>query len=231
MRELFPILNRICRESQERSGGRPNKPECEPARPPLALRFAAALLSAFALHAGPVAAQVPPADPEMVKIVEKFLNTPTADLPPSAVPPFLAVDPESLPKKLRDKARARRLELHTLKQLAAGKRKGSVRIPDADCEVPQEAKSGQSGLMAGAGFEEITEAEEVCVMEKTKCTERDMLCEFSLQIVLERAGKRVRRRYFLHQNDPLMAVVAGCRGSGVGGQTKFFGRGGPICSR
>jgi hypothetical protein len=171
------------------------------------------------------------ADAETVKKVESFLKRPTAELPPDRIDEFVAIDPESLPKKLQVPFKAKRLELFTLKQMAEGKKKGLIRTPDEHCEVPREAKSGDARVLLMAGYEEITGEEVGCITERTKCTEMDMLCEFSLQILVERVGKKKERssRFFLHEKDPLMAVVAGCR-SASGGNTHFFGRGGPVCS-
>ena len=171
------------------------------------------------------------ASPETVKEVEAFLKAPTSELPPDKIDDFLAIDPDSLPAKLRTPFRAKRVELYTLKQLAEGKKKGTIRTPDADCSIPKDAKSGEAKILLMAGYSEITGDELDCVKSRTKCTERDLMCEFSLQEVVERVGKKkeIKYRFFFHERDPMMAVVAGCRG-GTGGQTNFFGRGGPICS-
>lgn len=164
-----------------------------------------------------------------VDMVKAFLKMPTAQMPAEHIPRFLAVPPESLPQKLRKQFQARCLELHTLKQIAAAKKRG-IFTPEADCAVPKQAKGERADIMRLAGFEEIREEEERYVMNKTNCPEATLLCEFSLQIVREPAGQKVgaKRRLFLHQNDPLMALVAEYR-EGGGKQTHFFGLGGISC--
>jgi hypothetical protein len=171
------------------------------------------------------------ASPETVREVEAFLKVPTSDLPPGRIDAFLAIDLDSLPAKLQVPFKAKRVELYTLKQLAEGKKKGTIRTPDANCDVPKDAKSGQAKVLLMAGYEEITDDELSCVMSRTKCSERELMCEFSLQEVIELVGKKKEKRYrfFFHTRDPIMAVVGGCRG-GNGQQTNFFGRGAPICS-
>jgi hypothetical protein len=168
------------------------------------------------------------------KLVEYFVNTPVSELPPENVNEFMAVDPQKLPAKLRPKFEARKLELNTMKQLAAGKKRGSIRTPEKNCDVPDEAKSDQPAALKMAGFEEIQDDEEEWILKQTQCTERDLLCEFSLQIVVERDPKTKkvkRRRYYLYPTDPLMAIVASYRSqSGAGGNTNFFGRGSLLCS-
>src|SRR5437762_2883744 len=93
--------------------------------------------------AGACAAETAPASTEDVKLVEAFLKTPTAELPPAAVDHFVAIEPEALPKKLRQRYKAKRLELYTLRQLAQGKKKGTLRTPEDGCQIPREAKSGE----------------------------------------------------------------------------------------
>ena len=70
-------------------------------------------------------------------------------------------------------------------------------------------------------------------MKSTKCTEHDLMCEFTLRIIIEKykVGKKKfkRRRLFLHGKDPLMALVGRYRQGGKG-PNKFFGVGGPTCA-
>ena len=187
----------------------------------------------IALLAGVSAAEAAEKSHEQ-KLVEYFVNTPINELPPENVEEFMAVDPAKLPEKLRPKFEGRKLELQTLRQLATNKKKGTIRTPEKDCAVPDEAKSQDPKALKMGGFEEITDGEEHCVMEKTQCTERDMLCEFSLQIIVQRHPKThkvVGRRLFLYPTDPLMALVASCRSkSGAGGNTNFFGQASVLCS-
>ena len=175
----------------------------------------------------------PEADKATIKMVEFFIKAPMSDLPAGHIDDFLAIDPETLPVKLRDSFKGKRLELYTMKQLAGSKKKGAFRMPDAACDIPKDAKSNDLKALKFAGYDEITDDEENCVMRITHCTEHDMLCEFTLQIVIETIMKKKKplklKHLLLHQNDPLMAVVAECR-AGVGGQTNFFGTLKPSCS-
>jgi len=175
-----------------------------------------------------------PADADTVKMVEFFIKAPVSDLPADHIQDFMAVDPDTLPKKLVEPFKGKRLELYTLKQEAAGKKRGVYRMPEKDCEITKDAKSDDLAALKFAGYQEITDDEEKCVEEHTKCNEHDMLCEFSLQIAVEtivlKNKKKTRIRHlFLHQNDVLMGVVAECR-EGVGGQTNFFGTMKPTCA-
>lgn len=194
-----------------------------------------AWLLAASLVAPPSLA-VEPATKETVSMVEKVLKTPTEELPPGVVPPFLAVDPESLPKKLRQRFLAKRVELYSLKHLADTKKRGAVRMPDYSPApaVPDEGQSDNPGILLMAGYTELTESELDYVKDKSKCTERDLETEFSLKITVTRDPKTrkvVGRRLFLHAKDPLQGMVAAFRSqSGVGGQTNFFGVGGFTCA-
>jgi hypothetical protein len=69
-----------------------------------------------------------------------------------------------------------------------------------------------------------------CVETRTKCTEEDLICEFTLNVTVKQAKSGPRKRFFIHSKDPLMTKVAECRGKG-GGQTNFFGSSGVGCSR
>jgi len=83
-----------------------------------------------------------------------------------------------------------------------------------------------------AGYVELFEDDLLCVEKETKCTPHDLMCEFTLQSVVEIKGKKKNLRYFMHQNDIIMGIVAGCRGkNGVGKQTNFFGTMKPLCQR
>ena len=81
--------------------------------------------------------------------------------------------------------------------------------------------------MLMAGYEEIFEGEERYLVDKTKCSQKQQMCEFSLQVILEKqpGTKSVLKRYFLHSRDPLMALVGEYRASGRRRNTDFFGLG------
>jgi hypothetical protein len=178
-----------------------------------------------------------PADTDTVKMVEFFIKAPVESLPADHIDEFLAVDSDFLPQKMRVKFKAKKLELYTLKQLAHRKKYVTIISAEETCEVPHEAKSGEIDLLKMVGYQEITEDEEQWVQQKTKCSERKMLCEFTLQIVDENVGtknrKKVRRRYFLYCKnacDPLYVLVGAHRAQADGKQTDFYGVGSPVCT-
>lgn len=180
------------------------------------------------------AAPAKKAAPEVLKLVNYFLETPTGNLAPEAVESFLAVDPDSLPKKLRNRYQSKRIELLALKHTTErNARKGNFRIHDENCAPPPGSKGTDPAVFRAGGFwEEIREEEESFLLRETSCSEEDLMCEFSLQIALEKDRKgRVVRRYFLHPNDPLMAYIATFRSGKGTGNTKFLGLGGPNCPR
>lgn len=179
------------------------------------------------------AAPVKKADREALKLVNYFLETPTGNLPAEAIETFLAVDPESLPKKLQNRYKSKRLELLALKHTTDRQnRKGNFRIPEENCAPPPGSKETECAVLRAGGFwEKISEEEEAYLLKQTSCTELDLMCEFSLQVGWEKDKKgRTLPCYFLHPNDPLMGYIATYR-SGKGASTKFFGIGGPNCPR
>ena len=169
-------------------------------------------------------------DGDTLAMVKAFLKLPTEKLPAEHVPRFLAVDPELLPAKLRRPFRAKRIELHTFRQLADGKKKGNIRMPDENCLVPKEATSREVGILKMAGYAEITDQEERFLIEQTKCTEHDLMCEFTLRIIIDKENKIEGRRLFMHGKDPMMALVGTYRAYGRTRQTNFFGMGFPTCA-
>lgn len=190
-----------------------------------------ALLLAGLLALPAAAADKAAKEDDTKEFVEAVVKTPTAELPPSWVPRFMEADLEALPKALAAKARAKRIELYTLKHIAETKKRGTVRIPDDDCAAPKDTQSTDPGLLLGAGYFELTPDDLQCIKDKSKCTEHDLMCEFTLQILTERDKKgRKKYRFFMHKNDPIASLAGACRGK-AGGQTNFFGRANFVCSR
>ncbi|MBI3551090.1 MAG: hypothetical protein HY077_01115 [Elusimicrobia bacterium] len=194
-----------------------------------------ALILALAVIFAPCAGAAD-ADKDTVEMVEAFIKLPVDRLPVEHIDRFVAVDPETLPKKLRQGFKAKKLELYTFKQLAHRKKVGTIISGDDNCAVPHEGKSNEISVLLMVGYQEITEDEKIWVGNKTKCTERDMLCEFSLQVVDEKGSKKkaARRRYFLYCKascDPLMVLIGAHRDRADGKQTNFFGMGAPVCTR
>jgi len=186
------------------------------------------MLSLSLACAGETAESAAALDQDTLEMVKAFVKMPTEDLPVGHIPKFLAVDPRALPAGLRQSFAAKRLELYTLKHVAEGKKKGGVRMPEENCSAPGEAEGQSLKVMRLAGFEEISDDEERFVKEKTNCTEHDLMCEFTLKVLLNK--RSARRRLFLHMKDPLFALVGQYRETGRLRQTKFFGIGNPVCA-
>jgi hypothetical protein len=172
----------------------------------------------------------PKADAETIKTVELFLKTPTESLPPESIEGFMAVDVETLPKALREKTQAKKLELHVLRHIADGKKKGFFRTPGPECARPKEAGSLIVKILRMAGFSEITKREKEYLEQRTTCTERELMCEFTLQVV---ENKRPGRDpiYLLHEKDQLMAYLAEFRQGRKSTDTNFFGSLKPTCPK
>lgn len=159
-------------------------------------------------------------DKTTVELVEYFLKVPLAEADPSFVNRFLAVAQEDIPKKLRRKALAKQIEIRDLVKLHATKKQGVLIQPDEACsEKDFIFPLDQVSFYLSMGYEEVNEDELEYVKNKTKCTEIDLGCRFTLKIFFKK-GKD-RRMMFVPQ-DPIMAIVAE---SHKGGSTKFFGMG------
>ena len=167
------------------------------------------------------AAEPVSADTETVKFVQYLVKTPAQELQANWIDHFIAIDPETLPKKLRNPFNAKKLELYTLRQLSESKKKGLLVRTGDDCSIPKEAKSMLIGLLRMARYQEIFEDEEQFVIDKTQCSQKEQ----------KKPGeKSVRKRYFMHPNDPLMALVEEYRASAEHRNTNFFGIGAfPSC--
>jgi hypothetical protein len=173
-----------------------------------------------------------------VKLVESFVKTETGDLPPEQIPEFMAVDPKTLPSRLRTQFQARRAELMSLKKLSDQRKRPAFRRlgkegDKAQCEV-EEGTQQYVDSLRGMGFEQISKSEEDFLMEKTKCSECELQEESSLLMVLVPAKKKEEpptRYLFLSTSDPLFVLVAMYReGKENTTGTNFFGIGmTPFC--
>lgn len=192
------------------------------------LRLSRALIAGIIL-----AAEAAALDADTKAMVEAFLKMPVEQMPPDHIGRFMAVKAEDLPEKLRPKFEARKLELSTLRHISATKKKGFVRMPEKDCAVPDDTKAAGAAIFKLAGYGEIDEAEVLYLTDRTKCTVEELMCEFSLRVVVEKAAKGKKKTTFmLHQNDVLWGMIAQYRSGSKGTQTNFFGLGGgPVCSR
>jgi hypothetical protein len=160
-------------------------------------------------------------DTTTLQLVQYFLKTPTADASPKLIDPFLAVNTDALPKKIRGKAAAKQVEINALLRLHDTKKKGSFIQPAEGCNAHDFVKPlSMLAYFPDPGYETVTEDELKYVMDKTKCTEDDLGCRFSMLIFFQEKKDRVVK---FNASDPIMALVAEARGKG--GSTHFFGAG------
>ena len=187
----------------------------------VAAAIGAALMS-FAVPAGAAPSSVAASTgAATVELVEYFLKVPTSEADPKFVPQFLAVDAQSLPKKLRRKAQSKQIEIQTLIKLHDEKKAGSFVMPLEGCTAKDFVLPlDQAALYLTLGFEEIDEDELKYVTDRTKCDEVDLGCRFSLKIFFQ---KKKDRRLMFNASDPIMAIVAEARSKGGSGSHLFGG--------
>ncbi len=186
----------------------------------VAMRTLLALL--LLLAAAPSRAADPvAADSSTVRLADYFVQTPINEADPKLVSPFLALDAQTLPKRLREKARAKQLAIQALLKLHDTKKKGNWLQPVGGCTAESFVKPLKDiPAYAMAGYVPITEEELKYIMHKTNCTELDLGCQFTFTIFYD---KKKPRKLMLHQNDPIDALAA--ESHGPHGQTNFFGVG------
>lgn len=179
--------------------------------------------------------KIAPASPAAVNFVKLFLKTPTEELPPERIPEFIKIKADSLPAKLRVPYLAKKEELLALKKMVESRKRPPVRRagegePPPNSCLPDPPR--YLTVLPTAGFAQITDDEEKYLQEKVKCTECELIVEFTLRKVEK--PKRGRGKsgfvYFLHEKDPLNALVGGYR-AGIKNPfgTNFFGTGNPTC--
>ncbi len=185
-------------------------------------------LAGFAVAAGSSG----PDEKTRTKIVEYMLKTPMNEADPALVAEFMKFDAAALPKKWRDKARAKQMEIDALVKIHDGKKKGPFRFPSPTCAPKRYGPEGLRVMAMIPGNQEIGWEEEVYVEKKTDCTEDQLICEFSLNVVvIPRPGQPPLKRFFLMEQDPLMAVVAEKRGGGGSAGNKYFQELKPSCQK
>lgn len=184
------------------------------------------------------------ASSDQIKLVKYFLKTPTKNLNPDLVPDFLAVGEKNVPSKLRQGYVSKVMELYALRNVAEGNKQGFVRTPDDSAPSCREfhVKKGirmyssvfSKHLMKGHSFPEIVRLMRLghfsrlssdympCLRQKTKCSQQDMVCNFTLSVVSVKKGKNRRYYYFIYGNDPLAVVYSLCTHPGLGKNTNFF---------
>lgn len=190
-----------------------------------------ALLLCLAGFAAPLHAEEPDEETR-VKTAQYMLKTPLDQANPTVVAAFMKLDTATLPIKLREKARAKQLEIDAIVKIHKGKKKGPFRFPAA-CEIKRyEGPEGIRIMGMIMGNTEITQEEEEYLELKGNCTEDQLICEFSLNVVLiKRKDKPTLRRYFMMEQDPLMAWVAEKRGGGASAGNQYFQALKPSCQQ
>lgn len=181
--------------------------------------------------AAPVAKTVAPAAAEEDKLIDYFLKTDTSELNFQLIPRFMELDMAKVPEKKRPAVRGKRLELNALRKSMESKTKPPIRRaglePPKGCDV-EEGDESLPKTMKSVGFEPISEDESHMLQDKTKCSECELVEEFTLTRILVRADpkkkKPAEKHLFLHGKDPLMALVSQYR-DGKSGGTNFFGVG------
>ncbi|MDD5301892.1 MAG: hypothetical protein PHS14_02200 [Elusimicrobia bacterium] len=172
-----------------------------------------------------------PDEATRIKIAEYMLKTPMDEADPTLVSGFMKLDTAALPKKLRDKARAKQMEIDAIVKIHKGKKKGPFRFPTA-CQPKRYGPEGVRIMGLIIGNEEIAYEEEEYVELKTGCTEDQLMCEFSLNVVvIPRPGTSPLRRYYLMAADPIMALVAEKRGGGASAGNQYFQELKPSCQK
>ncbi|MCR4296254.1 MAG: hypothetical protein NUW21_12020 [Elusimicrobia bacterium] len=189
-------------------------------------------LALVLLLAGPVlAADDGPDEETRVKIAEYMLKTPLDEANPTLVSGFMKLDTATLPKKLREKSRARQMEIDAVVKIHKGKKKGPFRFPETCTPKVYKGAEGLRAMQMIHGNGEIEGDEKDYIERKTNCTEEQLMCEFSLNIVvIMRPGKPPLQRFFLMDMDPLMALVAEKRGGGAS-TGKYFQEMKPSCQK
>ncbi len=191
-----------------------------------------ALALILLLSGAAVAAETGPDEATRVKLAEYMLKTPLDEANPTVVSGFMKIDTETLPKKLREKARAKQMEIDAVVKIHAGKKKGPFRFPSACTVKPYEGADGMRAMKMISGNEEIAADEEEYLEKKGNCTEEQLMCEFSLNIVIiRRKNKPPLKYYFLMSQDPLMAWVAEKRGGGASAGNNYFQEAKPNCQK
>jgi hypothetical protein len=185
------------------------------------LLLAALLLCAAPLFAAEPAADDGTADKATVDLVKYFLKVPISDASTKLIDPFLAIKTDTLPAKLRGKAAAKQTEIAALLRIHERKKVGSLVYPLDGCSEKDFVKPlKEAPFFPAPGYEKVNEEELKYVMDKTKCTEIDLGCRFSMLIFFEKKKDRIVK--FLAA-DPIMAIVAESHGGG--GTSKLFGLG------
>ncbi|HVC09104.1 MAG TPA: hypothetical protein VNH15_04100 [Elusimicrobiota bacterium] len=195
-------------------------------------KIAAFLLAALAAACWPaLAGAKAKSEPKAVILVESFLKTPVSGLPPGQIDAFLKINPDALPRRLRDPYEAKKAQLEALRKVYEidnrGPRPGAP--TPKDCSVPLKGDLDLVHELEIGGFQEITRQEKDWIAQNTRCSQKDLMCQFSLTIVQrpKTRKKKPKTWYLLHEKDPLFMLVGMKRqgqvpqGSGSFGESSF----------
>ena len=167
-----------------------------------------------------------------LKLVEYILKTRTDSVDPSLVAPFMRIDTATLPKKMRNKALAKQIEIESFVKIRKGEKQGPFRYPSQACVPKRYGPEGVAIMAMIPGNMEIETNEEDYLEKRSQCSENQLICEFTLNVVvIPRPGKPALKRYYLYGNDPLMAWVAEYRGRGAIMPTNYFQTLKPTCQQ
>ncbi|MDE2142362.1 MAG: hypothetical protein KGJ84_08130 [Elusimicrobia bacterium] len=163
------------------------------------------------------------ASKETVELVKYFLKIPLSEASTKLIDPFLAVKTDTLPEKLRGKAAAKQIEIGALLRVHERKKAGSLVYPDDNCDEKSFVKPlSMAPFFSAPSYERVTEDELKYVMDRTRCTEIDLGCRFSLLIFFQEKKERILK---FVAADPIMGIVAESHGGGGGGGSRLFGIG------
>lgn len=167
------------------------------------------------------------ADEGSVKLAKRVVAADIDKIDPKDVDQFLALKPETLPADLRDKVVGRQVEINALIRLHGEKKRGAFVTPEA-CDLGQHIHPFKDlWIYIMMHYEQVTEEELKLLENRTRCTQDDFICRFTLEIFYEKNSKKPRELYF-NENDIMMAFVAAIRGKNGTG-TNFFGMGAVTC--
>ncbi len=173
-----------------------------------------------------------PDEKTRIQMVEYMLKTPTGEADPVLVSGFMSLDATALPKKLRDKARGKQMEIGALVKINKGKKRGPLRIIAPGCEVKRYGPEGVRVMQLIQDNSEIAIEEEEYIEKRGQCTEDQLICEFTLNVVvIPQPGKKPIKRYWLMEKDPMMAWIGEFRARGAVTSTNYFQELKPRCSK
>ncbi|MDE2313553.1 MAG: hypothetical protein KGL04_05215 [Elusimicrobia bacterium] len=159
-------------------------------------------------------------------MVEKFLQTPVPQLPPEEIEPFITINPDTLPKRLRAPYLAKRIELETLRRAYEAKTVGQHGKPRSGAACGDVIPGGAAlARQMSKNLFKISPLEEAWLMRGTRCTQRELMCDFTLTVVYRKKRRKTpsAQWYFLNPEDPLVIFVSEKRSGQPAPFRGFFG--------